>query len=292
MSLSPPSLTAQQILQDLQTENARLLQIIQLKDEHIKLLNFRLFGPRSEKLSSAQMPLLLAEISLTTGEVETEAALPEAKKQNPLPKAKKPRPNHPGREKLPVHLERREEVIPCCPADCTCSRCGAERPVIGYEPREELVCEPATFWVKVIKREKRGSHCLEEQGVVTAAVPAQIIPKSKLSNPFIIEVLVRKYQQHLPVYRQCAALAEDHGIELSRKTLTDAILAAGALSGRKSWSCWPALTCKPTRRRCPVRREKRAGATTGRICGNTASRAGWWSLTFAWVADGKDRGNF
>jgi transposase len=101
--------------------------------------------------------------------------------------------------------------------------------VIGYETREELVCEPATFWVKVIKREKRGSHCLEEQGVVTAAVPAQIIPKSKLSNQFIIEVLVRKYQQHLPVYRQCAALAEDHGIELSRKTLTDAILAAGAL---------------------------------------------------------------
>jgi len=229
MSLSPQSPTAQPILQDLQTENARLLKIIQLKDEHIKLLNFRLFGPRSEKLSSAQMPLLLAEISLTTGEVETEAALPEAKKQNPLPKAKKPRPNHPGREKLPVHLERREEVIPCCPADCTCSRCGAERPVIGYETREELVCEPATFWVKVIKREKRGSHCLEEQGVVTAAVPAQIIPKSKLSNQFIIEVLVRKYQQHLPVYRQCAALAEDHGIELSRKTLTDAILAAGAL---------------------------------------------------------------
>jgi hypothetical protein len=55
------------------------------------------------------------------------------------------------------------------------------------------------------------------------------VPKSKLSNEFIIEVLARKYQQHLPVYRQCAALAEDYGIELSRKTLTDALLAAGGL---------------------------------------------------------------
>ena len=55
------------------------------------------------------------------------------------------------------------------------------------------------------------------------------MPKGKLSNEFIIEVLVRKYQLHLPVYRQCAALAEDYGIELSRKTLTDAILAAGSL---------------------------------------------------------------
>jgi transposase len=65
--------------------------------------------------------------------------------------------------------------------------------------------------------------------VVTAAAPAQIIPKSKLSNEFVIEVLAQKYQQHLPVYRQCATLAEDYGIELSRKTLTDAILAAGEL---------------------------------------------------------------
>lgn len=225
-TLSAP---ARQVVEDLQSEVARLGRIIQLKDEQIKLLNFRLFGPRSEKLSSAQIPLLLAEISLSAGEVEKEAELPQAKKDDPLPKAKQPRPNHPGRQKLAEHLERREEVIACCPQDCFCSKCGAERPVIGYETREELACEPAKFWVRVVKREKRGSHCLEEQGVVTAGAPAQIIPKSKLSNEFVIEVLAQKYAQHLPVYRQCATLAEDHGIELSRKTLTDAILAAGGL---------------------------------------------------------------
>lgn len=225
-TLSAP---ARQVVEDLQSEVARLGRIIQLKDEQIKLLNFRLFGPRSEKLSSAQIPLLLAEISLSAGEVEKEAELPQAKKDDPLPKAKQPRPNHPGRQKLAEHLERREEVIACCPQDCLCSKCGAERPVIGYETREELACEPAKFWVRVVKREKRGSHCLEEQGVVTAGAPAQIIPKSKLSNEFVIEVLAQKYSQHLPVYRQCATLAEDHGIELSRKTLTDAILAAGGL---------------------------------------------------------------
>ena len=216
-------------LASLPAEVARLERIIQLKDEQIRLLNFRLFGPKSEKLSSAQIPLLLQEISLSAGEVEQEAERPEAEKQAPLPKARKPRPNHPGRDKLPEHLERREEIIPCCPQDCRCSQCGAQRPVIGYETREELACEPAQFWVRVIKREKRGSHCQEEQGVVTAAVPAQIVPKSKLSNDFVIEVLAQKYQQHLPVYRQCATLADNHGIELSRKTLTDAILAAGGL---------------------------------------------------------------
>jgi transposase len=213
----------------LEVENARLQRLVQIKDEVIKLLNLRLFGPKSEKLSSAQMSLLLAEVSLTAGEVDQEAERPAAEKQIPLPKAKRPRPHHPGREQLPEHLERREQIIPCCPQDCTCPKCGGERPVIGYETREELGCEPATFFVRVIKREKRGSHCLEEQGVATAPVPAQIVPKSKLSDEFIIEVLAQKYQQHHPIYRQQAVLAENHGIELSRKTLTDAVLAAGGL---------------------------------------------------------------
>jgi transposase len=229
MMQSQPAPDLAQALAASQTENRRLLRVIELQKEEIRLLNIRRFGPKGEKLSSLQAVLLLEEPSVTAQEVAQEAELPQAQKEQPLPRAKQPRPNHPGRERLPEHLERREEVIVCCPEDCTCEKCGAQRPVIGYETREELACEPAKFWVRVIKREKRGSHCQEEQGVSTAAAPAQIVPKGKLSNEFIIEVLVRKYQLHLPVYRQCAALVEDFGIELSRKTLTDAVLAAGGL---------------------------------------------------------------
>lgn len=146
-----------------------------------------------------------------------------------MPKAKVPRRRHPGRTALPAHLERREEIIPCHPQECACPVCGPARPLIGYEIREELDCRPAEFFVRVIKREKRGSHCLEEQGVVVAPAPAQIVPKSKLSDAFIIEVLAAKFQQHTPVYRQCAVLLENHRIDLSRQTLNEAILAAAQL---------------------------------------------------------------
>lgn len=213
----------------LREESQRQQQIIQLQTEQIRLLNFKMFGPKSEQLSPDQMQLLQAEISLTAGEVEQEAQRPAAEKAQPRPKVKIPRPQHPGREPLPAHLERREVVLPCHPQDCQCQVCGAERPVIGYDTREELACEPAKFFVRVIKREKRGSHCLPEQGVVTAPVPAQIVPKSKLANEFIIELVVQKYQQHQPIYRQQADLADNHRVELSRKTLTDAVLAAGGL---------------------------------------------------------------
>jgi transposase len=192
-------------------------------------VNLRLYGPKHEKLSADQKELLPLEISLQEAEVEQEAERPQAQKQNLLPRAQKRQKAHAGREPLPAHLERREELIPCCPEDCRCEQCGAERPVIGYEVREELACEPAKYWVRVVKREKRGSHCLDEQGVATAAVPMQIVPKSKLSNELVIEVLVQKYQQHQPIYRQCAALAQEYGIELNAKTLGNAVLGAGEL---------------------------------------------------------------
>jgi transposase len=223
---------AREAFQSLQAQIARQALVIKLQEEKIRLLNFKLFGPKSEKLCPNQTLLLLEELGVSEQEIESEAQLPPAQKENPLPQTREPRSNHPGREKLPEHLERREEIIPCCPQDCQCAKCGAQRPFIGYETREELACEPANFFVRVIKREKRGSHCPEaDQPVSTAPVPAQIVPKSKLSSEFIIEALAQKFQQHVPVYRQCAVLAENHGIQLSRKTLNDAILAAGDLLG-------------------------------------------------------------
>jgi len=204
-------------------------QIIELQNQKIRLLNLKLWGPKGDTISPAQTALLFDEASVTSSEIQQEADLPPAQKENPLPRAKRPRPNHPGREKLPEHLERREVRIPCHPQDCLCDQCGAERPIIGYERSEELVCDPATFYVRVILREKRGSHCVEEQGVATAPAPAKIVPKSKLSNELIIEALARKYGQHIPVYRQCADLADNHGIDLSRATLTAGVLAAGGL---------------------------------------------------------------
>ena len=224
----PPDVS--QAFAAMQAEIGRLQLIVRLKDEQIRLLNIQKWGPKADKLSENQLALLPQELVVVVPEIEREAEVPEpAKVLAAVPKAKSPKSNHPGRATLPAHLERREEIIPCHPKDCTCCDCGAPRPVIGYEVREELGCRPAEFFVRVIKREKRGSHCRPEQGVAVAPAPGQIVPKSKLSDEFIIEVLAAKFQQHTPVYRQCAGLLEDHGIDLSRQTLNAAILAAAEL---------------------------------------------------------------
>jgi len=230
LDLNTLPVEARQVVENLQAEILRLQTILKLKDEQIRLWTIEKWGPKADKLSQDQLALLPLELVVTAAEVEREAALPEAHKELPaVARAKKPRPNHPGRAPLPAHLERREVIIPCPPEECRCGQCGAERPVIGYEIREELDCVPARFFVRLTKREKRGSHCLPEQGVAVAPVPLQIVPKSKLSNALMIEMLAAKFQQHQPIYRLCAMLWEDHGLELSRQTLNEAILRAAAL---------------------------------------------------------------
>ena len=166
MALDSLSAEARQAFESLQGEVGRLAravrtkdQIIELQDQKIHLLNLQLWGPKGETISPAQTAMLFDEASVTAAEIEQEAGLPPEEKENPLPKARQPRAQHPGREKLPEHLERREVIVPCHPQDCLCDQCGAERPVIGYDRSEELVCEPATFHVRVVLREKRGSHC-------------------------------------------------------------------------------------------------------------------------------------
>ena len=220
--------TLPEVLLELERVSAELLRVqtlLKFKEEQLRLIHLQKWGPKADNLSPDQLTLLPGEIIVAGPEVVKEAGLPDKQ----LPKPKAARPNHPGRMVLPASLERREVILPCDPKDRVCPKCGKERPFLGYDTREELDCKPVEYFVLVIKREKRGSHCESEQGVVTAAAPAQIVPKGKLSNAFIIEIISAKFQQHTPVYRQCALLLEEHGIELSRQTSNEALLASGAL---------------------------------------------------------------
>lgn len=209
-------------------ERDRLRSENQLFRQAIRLFQLEKYGKRSEKLSDDQLNLLDQEPSVTAAEVEGEALTESACPSTPRPK-RPANQNHPGRAPLPAHLERREVIIPCPDSQKHCPDCHAERPVIDYEVSEELDMDPVHFFVRVIKREKRGSHCLPEQGVVTAPCPPKIIPKSKLSNEVIIDMVVRKYDEHMPVYRQCMVLERDAALEVSRQTVVDGILAVGQL---------------------------------------------------------------
>jgi len=81
----------------------------------------------------------------------------------------------------------------------------------------------------VTKREKRACKWCEEQGVVCAPVPVRIIEKGLASDRVVIDTVVSKYADHVPIYRQSAILEREKGIELSRGTLDSWVMRVGEL---------------------------------------------------------------
>jgi transposase len=182
------------------------------------------FGPSSEKLTDEQLELLDQEPSVSPHEVEQEVQ--HATEPPPKPRKKSKRS---GRVELPDHLEKREVKIPCPPQECVCPICQQEKAIMGYDRSETLGVIPAHYFIKVTLREKRACPHHPEGGVVTAPCPERIIPKGKLSDEMIVDVLIKKYGDHLPAYRQSAILLRDAGIDLSRKTLIGVIMRTGDL---------------------------------------------------------------
>src|SRR5208337_3531101 len=150
--------------------------------------------------------------------------------REPLPTStnRKPRP-HPGRQELPADLPRVERVIACTPEQCTCPACGQPTAVIGYDVSEQLDVEPAKYFVVVTKREKRSCKHCEESGVAAAPPPARIIDKSLVSDRVVMDTVVAKYSDHLPLYRQSAILERETGVEIHRATLDGWVMRVGEL---------------------------------------------------------------
>ena len=199
------------------------LQIEDLK-EQLRLQRIKKYGAGSEKLSDAQLDLLEGEPGVSNFEVQAESA------REPLPVStnRKRRP-HPGRQKLPAELPHVEQVIPCTPEQCTCRACGQATEVIGYDVSELLDFEPAKYFVTVTRREKRACRQCNEGGVAAAPMPVRIIEKSLVSDRVVIDTVIAKYSDHLPLYRQCAILEGDAGVELSRATLDGWVMRFGEL---------------------------------------------------------------
>ena len=203
---------------------------IQVLEERLRLQRIQKYGPGSEKLSDAQLELLELDPGVSNLEVQAESV------REPLPpspqstsRSERARRPHPGRQELPAELPRVERVIACAPEQCQCPSCGKTTTVIGYETSEQLDVEPAKHFVLVTKREKRACQHCEQGGVVAAPAPARIIEKGLVSDRVVINAVISKYSDHLPLYRQSAMLERETGLEISRATMDGWVMRVGEL---------------------------------------------------------------
>ena len=185
-----------------------------------------MFGRKSEKIDPDQFELALEDIETAMACIHAE--------DNPLddvaiPKTSKPRA--PNRGSLPKHLPRVEQIIEPESKQCAC---GNELHVIGEDVSERLDIIPAQFQVIVTRRPKYACRSCET-GIVQAPAPARLIHAGLPTEALVAHVLVSKYADHLPLYRQ-AQIYSRQGVNLDRSTLANWV-------GKAAFELKPVFDC-------------------------------------------------
>ena len=178
------------------------------------------FGRRSEKLDPDQLQLGLEDLEQTAAAAE--AAQEAAPRSGDTPRPPRSRRRNLGA--LPAHLPRVKILVDLEDRSCPC--CGGALHAIGEDREEMLDIVPAQLQVKVIRRPRYGCRACEE-AVVQAPAPERPITGGMATEALLAHVLVAKYADHLPLYRQSQIFARQ-GIELDRSTLGDWV-------GRACW---------------------------------------------------------
>jgi transposase len=201
--------TLQRMVRTLATERANLTEA-QAEIERLRLIVQKLqrsqFGRRAERLDDDQLQFGFEDLHADIARVE--ATLPSTT-------VKAPR-SRPDRPRLPEHLPRADIRLDLEHQACPC--CGGELHVIGETVSEMLDHVPARLRVIRICRPRYG--CRGCGTIHQAPAPERPIAKGLASPGLLAHVLVAKYCDHLPLYRQSQIFAR-HGVEIDRSTLAN-----------------------------------------------------------------------
>ena len=187
--------------------------------EHLKLMIAKLrrmqFGRKSEKLDHQIEQLELQLEDLQADEAEAEREMPEADRAPRRKSARRP---------LPDHLPRDEKIY--APGVDACPACGGGLRHLGEDVAEQLEYVPASFRVIRHVRPKLACSCCD--AIVQAPAPSRPIERGIAGPGLLAHVLVAKFADHLPLYRQAVIYARD-GVDLDRALLASWVGAASAL---------------------------------------------------------------
>jgi len=197
-----------------------------------RLADMRRSRPRSETLRrvESQLALKFGEVIVPVvyeDEPDAEPLTPsisgDASPSGPSQNDKKKRPSHPGRSALPAHLERVTEVNDV-PADLRqCPLCGETMKTVSHSVCEILDVRPAELIVR--RRLDERVACPNDDTIVSAPKPPQLIERGKLGTTLIVESLADKYLEHQPIERQCLRWSRT-GLDVAPQTLGRGVAAA------------------------------------------------------------------
>ena len=184
------------------------------RDFLIEKLRHQLAGMRRHRFGSSSEALDQLELTLEEEEIARAAETPfeDVVGEASEPDGEKKRPK---RKPLPSHLPRNQTVL--SPGDA-CGACGGRLKHLGEDVTEELEYVPGRFVVNRIVRPRMACACCEK--IQQAPLPSRPIERGRPGPGLLAHVLVSKYADHLPLYRQSQIYGRE-GLDLERSTLAD-----------------------------------------------------------------------
>jgi transposase len=213
----------QQMLREVVADATKQQSELIAENDKLRMLIERLlrheFGRRSEKLTPEQLLFALEDIeqNIAENQAAEDHAAENGAGQNgadPKPRASRPKRNLGA---LPTHLPRYEVVIDVDNHDCPC--CGGTLHLIDEVRSEQLDFVPSQLRVRVTRRPRYGCRACES-AVVVAPAPERPIDGGMPTEALVVHVLVSKYCDSLPLYRQTKILARQ-GVDIDRSTLSN-----------------------------------------------------------------------
>ena len=184
------------------------------------------FGRKSERITDDQLALALEELEASLAKAEA-----EDEKADAALTIERPRKRRTSRNANLDHLPHEDVVI--TPPSTACPCCGEALHVIGEDVSKRLDKVPAKLRVIVTRRPKYACRACERNGadavagIIQAPAPARLIEGGLPTEGFVADVVVAKYADHLPLYRQSQILARS-GVNIERSTLASWVGAASA----------------------------------------------------------------
>jgi transposase len=212
-------------IQELTQQLLSLQRSHKMLQHQVEQLLRRIYGRRSEKMHPDQLMFdnMVMEGIEQGAEPDPLVQLPgqsTARKK----KKKTAKRKHPGRVPIPEHLERIEIVVDIPEEKKTCPETGKPLKQIGCEVSEKLEYRPGKLIVNVYKRPKYASpDATASPGVITAPMPDHPIEKCKADVGLLSYIIVSKFADHLPLYRQ-NGIFEREGVDIPRATQSSWIM--------------------------------------------------------------------
>ena len=219
----PPLDTPKTELEILRAEHAALQVSYSEVKERLSWLLRQLFGKKSEKVTSGVSSSMQLEFEGFSVETLTSPIQPD-----PEPKPRR-KPVRDGKDsiKLPADLPVKTTIIDIPEEDKICKETGLPLVKIGEEITYKLSHTPGSYFIKEFIRFKYANPNREEQGVFCADLPSTIFPKCRADDSVLADILVKKFADHLPLYRISEIMGRDN-IGISRKLLSQWVMHCGA----------------------------------------------------------------